>query len=90
MVATKERYPGLEELFLRLLMPSRVREDFDLAVRLERSGRMAHLVEKVDTNRMCKGPAAEGSLVRRTASVAGLGEQSEGSWVEVGPSRLPD
>lgn len=57
---------------------------------------MAHLVEKVaeysvNANRMCKGPVAEGSLVRRrTASVAGLVEQSEGSWVEVGPSHLPE
>lgn len=48
---------------------------------------MTHLVENVEeysmnANRMCKGPVADGSLVRRrAANVAGLGEQSEGTWV---------
>lgn len=85
MIATKERYTGLEEPFLRLLMQSGVREGFDQEVRLEGSRRVAHLVEKVgeysmNANRMCKGPVAEGSLVRRrTASVAGLGEQVRGA-----------
>lgn len=53
---------------------------------------MVYLVEKVEeysmnANRMCKGPVAEGSSVRRkAASVAGMGEPSEWSWLEVGLS----
>lgn len=40
---------------------------------------MPHLVEKVEeysvnTNRMCKGPVAEESMMRRVASVATMGE----------------
>lgn len=40
---------------------------------------MAHLVEKVaensaNANRMCKGPVAEGSRMRRVAGMAAMGE----------------
>lgn len=36
----------------------------------------------MNANRMCKGPVAEGSTMRRrTASVATMGEGSEGKWL---------
>lgn len=55
---------------------------------------MAHSVEKVEecsmhANRMCKGSVAEGSMMkRRAATVATMGEGSEGKWVELDLARV--